>query len=258
MIRVPRACLLLPTALAGLALLLGACGGDEGGLSDDEAEAIRVTIDPVAWALTLVLPDADTVEVQTGIRPAAFHTLEYDPAGRLVVAAVDGDAATIATFNLVFGEADAIRATGARILGRFAVTTRVAAGDLPEAKASALDLAALVNAQRVIDLDYTPPGTPSSLEVGLNLVDAFEAAGREWLTALEAGNAALTPRVLATCEETRDIERSLWMFIARPCVDYGHAAALAAAGDLPAAIEATRAALDRTAAVTAAMRAGIE
>ncbi|PKN81183.1 MAG: hypothetical protein CVU47_07705 [Chloroflexi bacterium HGW-Chloroflexi-9] len=257
MICVPRARLVLPTALAGLALLLGACGGDEGGLSDEEAEAIRATIDPVAWALTLVLPDADTVEVQTGTRPAAFHTVEYDPAGRLVVAAVDKDAATIATFNLVFGEADAIRATGARILGRFAVTTTVGAGDLPEAKASALDLAALVNAQRVIDLDYTPPGTPASLEVGLNLVDAFEAAGREWLAALEAGE-PLAPRVLATCEETRDIERSLWMFIARPCVDYGRAAALVAAGDLPAATEAIRAALDRTASVTAAMRAGIE
>lgn len=249
----------LLASLAALGLLLAACGGDAEEITAEEQQAIRDTIDPVAWALMLVLPDAATVEAHTGVAPAAFHVLEYDPAGHLLAAAVDIEGVPVATFDLhLAAGAAAERAEGVMTLGRFNVDTTVQSGEMPEAKAGALDLAALVNAQRVIDINYTPPATPDTLDVGLNLLDAFEAAGREWEASLAAGDTAHTPRALGTCEETRKFERGLWMFIARPCVEYGRAAALAAAGDAPGALGAVRAGMERTAAVIAAMRAAIE
>ncbi|MDA1240954.1 MAG: hypothetical protein O2798_08960 [Chloroflexi bacterium] len=178
--------------LIGLALLLGACR-DDGGLTAEQDAAIRATIDPAAWALTLVLPDAETVEALVEVRPTAFHTLDYNEAGHLRVAAVAADGTHIAVFDLTLSEGNADRTTGATVLGRFSVVTAVEVGNLPEGVAGALTLAALVNAQRVIDFNYTPPATPDSLAVGLGLLDAFEAAGREWEAALLAGDSGHTP-----------------------------------------------------------------
>ncbi|GMU41136.1 MAG: hypothetical protein AMXMBFR23_20020 [Chloroflexota bacterium] len=252
---------LLFASLAALGVLLAACGGGEDaeGITAEENLAIRNTIDVTAWALMLVLPDAATVEAHTGIAPAAFHVLEYDAGGRLLAAAVDIEGVPVATFDLhLAAGAAAERAEGAMTLGRFSVATTVHAGEMPEAAAGALNLAALVNAQRIIDINYTPPATPASLDVGLNLLDAFEAAGREWQTALAAGDASHEPRVLGTCEETRQFERGLWMFIARPCLEYGRGDALLSAGDTEAALVAVREAVERTVAVSASMRAALD
>lgn len=252
----PRALLV---SLAALGLLLAACGGggeDAEGITAEENLAIRNTIDATAWALMLVLPDAATVEAHTGVAPAAFHVMEYDAGGRLLVAAVDIEGVPVATFDLHLAAGTAAEpAAGAVTLGRFAVATTVHGAEMPEAKAGALNLAALVNAQRVIDINYTPPATPDSLDVGLNLLDAFEGAGREWQTALAAGDASHEPRVLGTCDETRQFERGLWMFIARPCLEYWRGDALLSAGDTAAALAAVREGVERTVAVSASMRA---
>ncbi len=254
MISSRRALLALPLLAA---LLVGCRGGN--GPSEAEREAIRATIDPTAWILTLVLPDAAAVEVATGVTPAAFHTVEYDPEGRFQAVAVDDQSVTIAAFDLhLFPTVTGPVPEGGARLGRIGVHVDVPGGEIPQAAASALSLATMVNVQDVIDLDYTPPATPDSLIVGLNMVQAFEDAGREWLAALEAGDLGHTPRALATCEDTRDFGRALWMFIARPCVEYGRAGPALLAGDGAAAIAAVREGIDRTSVVVEAMGAAID